>query len=182
MHDDASDSVAEARTRGALRSLNAERMEDEGFDVGRASRATLSAIVGAGYRRAVLALSTEDFTRVRARMGEGVGHDILLRSFIVRLSNAGGPLGKALVARESLFADMDSQASKPLRGDRLLRDLQPKSFGLLPLVVEDRLVGCLYFDDPIARVQAGFGLRQLLEEIRDHLVATLAKHKTRLAS
>ncbi|MEP6619699.1 MAG: HDOD domain-containing protein [bacterium] len=170
------DSAVEAKTRDALRTLNNDRL-DGTFDVGRASRATLDAIVGAGYRRAIMALSSEDFSRVRGRMGAGPGHENAISVFLVRPSSMGGPLGISLLTREDLFVDMDADESKLLRRDRLLRDLDPKSFGLLPLVIEGKLLGCLYFDDTSARVNATPALRDLLKEIRDHLVAALASHR-----
>lgn len=105
----------------------------------------------------------------------------MLRLFLVRLSTLGGPLGVALCGREDVFVDMDEEGAKHLRRDRLLRDLDPKSFGLLSLVIEDKLIGCLYFDDPQNKVIATPALRDLLKEVRDHLVAALAKHRTRVA-
>lgn len=174
------DSAVEARTRLALRALNDER-KDGAFDAGRATRATLDAICGAGYRRALLALSSEDFSRVRGRVGAGAGHETAMNLFLVRVASVGGPLGVALVDRHELFVDMDSDEGKHMRRDRLLHDLDPKSFGLLPLVVEGKLIGCLYFDDPVARVEATPALRDLIMELRDHLVAALTHHRPRTA-
>ena len=174
--ENAEDSAVEARTRRALQLLNIDR-SDADFDVGRASRATLDAICGAGYRRVILALSSEDFTRVRGRMGAGAGHENALRLFLVRSGSLGGPLGVALEGRTDLFVDMEKEGSRHLRRDRLLRDLDPKSFGLLPLVIEGKLLGCLYFDDPVRVVHATAALRELLMDVRDHLGAALAKHR-----
>lgn len=165
----------EARTRDALSAMRAASGDGDELEVGRVSRATLEAICGAGYRRALLALSTDDFARVRARLGAGDGYESAMRDFLVRLNTGTSSLATAINERREVFADAEEWPG--LRRDGLLRVLAPKSFGLLPLVLDDRLLGCLYFDDPIETVEASDELRDLLRELREQLVAAFAAQR-----
>jgi hypothetical protein len=47
----------------------------------------------------------------------------------------------------------------------------------LPLVLEDKLLGCLYFDNGPDVVDLTDTLRTLLLQMRDHLVAAFAKYR-----
>ncbi len=176
------DSEGEARAREALRDLNDLSLHGDGVDVGQATRAALRALCGAGYLRAVLALSSDDFSTVKARMGEGAGHDLLLRSLLIRPTAMGGPVGVVLQERDDVFASAESDPAKLLRRDRLLRAFEAKCCGILPLVLEDKLLGCLYFDRTDESFDASLALQALLREIRDHLVDAFARHRRRTES
>lgn len=180
--DETADSAGsrEDRTREALDALEAARSRGEELEVGRVSRAALDAICGAGYRRAVLALSSEDFARVRGRLGSGEGHERATREFLIRLTTGTSSLANALTERQDVFTD--AEAWPAIKRDALLRSLAPKSFGLLPLVHGDRLLGCLYFDDTEEPVSASEELRGLLCGIRDQLVNAFAEQRQRAAA
>lgn len=165
----------EARTRDALRAMRASSGDGDELEVGRVSRAALEAICGAGYRRALLALSTDDFARVRARLGAGEAYEGAMRDFLVRLNTGTSSLATAINNRSEIFTDATDWPE--MRRDGLLRVLAPKSFGLLPLVHDDRLLGCLYFDDPVETVEASDELRELMRGLRDQLVAAFAAQR-----
>ncbi len=165
----------EARTRDALRAMRATTGDGDELEVGRVSRAALEAICGAGYRRALLALSTDDFARVRARLGAGEAYEGAMRDFLVRLNTGTSSLATAINKRTEIFTDAVDWPE--MRRDGLLRVLAPKSFGLLPLVHDDRLLGCLYFDDPVETVEASDELRELMRGLRDQLVAAFAAQR-----
>ena len=61
------------------------------------------------------------------------------------------------------------------RRDRLIKDLSPSHFALLSLVVEGKLIGCLYFDRTIETVEASNTARERIRELRDQLVAAFAR-------
>jgi GAF domain-containing protein len=48
---------------------------------------------------------------------------------------------------------------------------------VLPLVLDEKLLGCLYFDTRSKPLEMSDALREMLQEIRDHLVAAFAKHR-----
>lgn len=171
------DSAAEAGLRAAVSALTAQRKDATAFTIGAATAATLEAARSAGYRRALLALSTEDFKLVRGRMGAGPGSEDLVRGFIVRPMAACGPLGAALEARMDLFVDVASNEGRSFRRDRVLKDLQARCVAVLPLVLENRLMGCLYFDNGSDPLDASQTLRELLCAMRGHLVAAFARHR-----
>ncbi len=172
-----SDSASEAEVRGVVRSLSEQRQQGDRFTVGAATAATLDAARGAGFRRSLLALSTEDFSVVKGRMGAGVGHEELLRTFAVRPQRAFGPLGEALQLREDVFIDTEVGDGKSFRRDRMLRELRPRCVALLPLVLEDKLIGCLYFDNGPDPVECSDTIKELLRAMRDHLVAAFSRHR-----
>lgn len=175
--EQAGDSKEEADARSVLREIAEQRLNGTGFDLGSVTRSAMSAIAAAGYERVLLALSTEDFLTVRGRVGIGTGHEHLLRHFLVRPIASAGPLGAVLHGRSDTFASCEGTAGKAWRRDRTLYELAPRSFGLLPLVLDEKLLGCLYFDTRSKSLEMSDALREMLQEIRDHLVAAFAKHR-----
>jgi hypothetical protein len=175
--EQAGDSKEEADARSVLREIAEQRLNGTGFDLGSVTRSAMSAIAAAGYERVLLALSTEDFLTVRGRVGIGAGHEHLLRHFLVRPIASAGPLGAVLHGRSDTFASCEGTAGKAWRRDRTLYELAPRSFGLLPLVLDEKLLGCLYFDTRSKSLEMSDALREMLQEIRDHLVAAFAKHR-----
>lgn len=175
--EQAGDSKEEADARTVLREIAEQRMTGSGFDLGMVTRSAMSAIAAAGYERVLLALSSEDFLTVRGRVGNGTGHEHLLRHFLVRPIASAGPLGAVLHSRSDTFASCEGSAGKAWRRDRTLYELAPRSFGVLPLVLDDKLLGCLYFDTRTKSLEMSDALREMLQEIRDHLVAAFAKHR-----
>lgn len=185
-HDvpDPHDPAPAARAMRTRRALDAMRAAGdgagEGFEIGRITRAALDAICQSGYRRAVLALASEDFARVRGRTGSGEGHERAVREFLVRLNTGTSSLAAAITARTDVFADAAEWVD--MKRDPLLRSLAPVSFGLLTLVHGDRLLGCLYFDDTAEPVEVTTEVRALLVEVRDQLVAAFAEQRRRNAA
>ena len=177
-----SDSTHEARLRDVVRGLLQQReQQHDSFSVGSVTNSTLRAACEAGYERGVLGISAEDFTLIRGHVGIGRGSAELARTFLLRPSAAYGPLGAALQVRSDLFVEMVGADAKRYGRDRLLKDFSPSNFALLPLVLEMKLIGCLYFDSTIESVHSTATSRQLLCDLRDHLVAAFAHHRASLA-
>lgn len=172
------DTVTEARLRAAVRAL-VERRRDATVanDVGLVTQATLRAAHETGFERGVLGISTEDFKFVRGRVGFGNGSTELVRNFVVRPSATVGPVGAALQSRTDLFVQLMGADAKLYGRDRLIREFNPSQFVLLPLVLEDRLLGCLYFDSVHESIEATDTARRLMQHLRDQLVAAFARHR-----
>lgn len=174
----ADDSAAEARLREAVRDLlQASPAGPAAPDVGSVTNSTLSAACDAGFERGVLAISTEDFKLIRGRLGIGRGGTELARHFTLRPTPNFGPLGTALHNRTDLFVVMQGADAKHYGRDRLIRELEPAQFALLPLVLDGKLLGCLYFDSTREEVIGTVMAQQLLSALRDQLVAAFARRR-----
>jgi hypothetical protein len=80
-----------------------------------------------------------------------------------------------------LFIELTGADAKTYGRDRLTKELAPRRFALLPLVLEGKLIGCLYFDCTMETIDASPTARQLLSDLRDQLVAALAWHRANAA-
>lgn len=174
----ADDSVGEARLRDAVRDLlQAPPAGPAAPDVGSVTNRTLAAACDAGFERGVLAISSEDFKFLRGRLGIGRGGDELARNFTLRPTPNFGPLGAALHNRTDLFVVMQGAVAKVYGRDRLIRELEPTQFALLPLVLDGKLLGCLYFDSRQEHEIGTAMAQQLLGALRDQLVAAFARRR-----
>lgn len=169
------DSPKESKLRDAVRQLVEHRQQDmAAFSVGVVTDSTLRAACEAGYERGVLGISSEDFKLIRGRVSIGPGGAELSRTFLLRPTASFGPLGAALQQRLDLFVELSGADAKHYGRDRLLKELSPSHFALLPLVLEEKLLGCLYFDSTIETVESTDTSKQLLCDLRDQLVAAFA--------
>ncbi len=178
LNANSADSDREAALRESVRKLVALRQDASApNDVGSVTNATLRAACEAGFERGVLGISTEDFKFIRRRVGIGSGGTELARNFVVRPTANFGPIGAALQAQADLFVELTGADAKVYGRDRLIRELDPSQFALLPLVVGDTLLGCLYFDSTVESVDVTDTTRWLMRNLRDQLVAAFAKHR-----
>lgn len=172
------DSEVEAALRETVRQLVQGMPADgDGVDLGAVIGATLQAGCTAGYARGLIAISSDDFKTVRGRLGVGVGNAEAVRIFLLRPAASFGPMGAALQERSDLFVEMTDDEAKLFRRDRVMKELKPSHFALLPLVLEDKLLGCLYFDTESDSLDFSSTSRQLLGLLRDRLVETFARHR-----
>jgi hypothetical protein len=97
---------------------------------------------GGPFGRVVFAITNAERTMVEGRLGLGDGVDELLRHF--RVSTRAVPVAAALDSRRVVFRP----AAQSLTNDesRWCTAVGARSFGVAPLVVDARLVGCLYAD------------------------------------
>lgn len=118
-----------------------------GEDVNRVILTTLEAIYRGGpFDRVVFCMLAPDGRSVKARFGLGTAVESLLESFQYDLSPREGPVAVAMLRRQSLFVPVDRDfTSEELR---FAQSLGAGSFGVLPMVVAGRLIGCVYCDRP----------------------------------
>lgn len=175
---DANDSAREAKLRDTVRGLVERGQRDAStLDVGSVTHSALNAACEAGYERGVLGISSEDFKMIRGKIGIGRGGTELSRQFLLRPAASFGPLGASLHARQDLFVTLTGAELKLYGKDRLIRDLSPSQFALLPMVVEGKLIGCLYFDSMADAVETTDTARQLIRDLRDQLVGAFARRR-----
>jgi len=98
---------------------------------------------GGPFDRVLFCLVTPGHTHVQGRLGLGEGSEQLREKFRFALSPEGGPIGVALRGRREVFLPAHGVG---FAGARTLNLLGAASLGVLPVLVEGVLVGCLYFD------------------------------------
>jgi HD-like signal output (HDOD) protein len=177
----ATDSAQESRLRTVVRDLAQQRDRESAqpsFTVASVTDSTLRAACEAGFERGVLGINNEDLTMIRGRVGIGRGNAELARNFLVRTTAAYGPLAAALQTHTDLFVEMTGADAKAYKRDRLIKELDPSAFALLPMVIESKLIGCLYFDSRTESVASSETSRQLLRDLRDSLVTAFMRHRT----
>lgn len=120
---------------------------ESGEDLNRVILTTLEAIYRGGpFERVVFCLMTPGGTSVKARFGLGTAVESLLESFQYEVSPRGGPVGVAMLRRQGIFVPVDRDfTSQELR---FAQSLGAGSFGILPVVVAGRVLGCVYCDRP----------------------------------
>lgn len=118
-----------------------------GEDLNRVILMVLEAIFRGGpFDRVVFCMLTPDRTGVKARYGLGTGVEQLLESFTFELSPREGPVAVAMLRRQSVCVPVERDfTSQELR---FAQSLGASSFGVFPVVVGTRLVGCVYCDRP----------------------------------
>jgi HD-like signal output (HDOD) protein len=130
---------------------------------------------GAGFDRVLFCLIDPSRAHLQARTGLGPDVEAAIPEFQFPASAMGGPLGAALGAKQDLFVDQVA-GSRYSYADVIMA-LKPHSFGLLPLVVNDAVIGCLYFDRRAAPLGLEEKQKRLLQTLRDHLRNMIAVKK-----
>jgi len=144
---------------------------DSGFDLNTLILMVLEALFrGAGFGRVIFAFVNQDRTRIEGRIGLGEDADELIKQFKFRMSRGGGPVSAALIAKRSVVADAkreDTSQIGPLFGCAC--------FGLYPVVVSDRVVGCIFMES--RKPRPSFKTRELrqFDRLRDALVSAFTR-------
>jgi HD-like signal output (HDOD) protein len=146
----------------------------EGFNLHRVLLMALEAgLRGGGFDRTVFALVTSGRDGVLGRLGLGHEAEMLVERFRFSLGLKGGPVGAALARQQELVLSREWD----LRPDEVetLQRVGAASLVVLPVVVQDVLVGCMYFDcasSPAAPDNATLGL---VRRLRDAAAAAMAR-------
>jgi HD-like signal output (HDOD) protein len=124
---------------------------------------------GARFDRVVFCLATPDRSMVRGRLGLGPDIDNVIKQLQIPLSGRQEPLTLALLTKRDVF--IDAQHDDRYQDSQIIRKLGACCFGLFPVVVENVVVGCLYFD----RLTPNFLPPQMILETLGHLRDVLAE-------
>lgn len=118
-----------------------------GEDLNRVILMMLEAVFRGGpFDRAVFCMMTPDRAGLKARYGLGTGVEQLLEKFTFALSPREGPVAVAMLRRQSIYVPVERDFT--LQELRFAQSLGASSFGVFPVVVGSRLVGCVYCDRP----------------------------------
>ena len=114
------------------------------FDLHRCLLILLEALQRGGpFDRALFCVVDADRDEVRARLSFGSETAELIESFRFPVGGQRNPIGAALLDREPVFV---VAASAHPREQRIAKLLGAAAYGVLPLVVEGKAIGCLYCD------------------------------------
>jgi hypothetical protein len=127
---------------------------------------------GGPFDRVLLALLSQDRSEVRGRLGLGDGIDTFAERFRLKLSDERDFLVSSLLAREDVYVPPEGAA---VERAGLIGSIQPACFGLFPLVVDDQLIGCLYFDRKLPIPLSGSGTLKIIARLRDSAAIAIAR-------
>jgi HD-like signal output (HDOD) protein len=126
--------------------------------------------LGGRFSRVLLCTVDNATGRLRGRLGVGAEADELVKQFNFSLSSWGA-LPAAILGKKPIFIESSNESNAVNR--ELLDVSKAASFGILPLVVGDRSIGCLYFD----RTNSTLGLsaqdKSLITTVAQRLQAVL---------
>ncbi len=118
-----------------------------GEDLNRVILTTIEAIFRGGpFDRVVFCVMSPDGTSVKARFGLGTAVESLLEKFSYELTPRDGPVAVAMLRRQNLYVPVDRDFTA--QELRFAQSLGAGSFGIFPVVVASRLIGCVYCDRP----------------------------------
>lgn len=169
--------TSEAARSDVLNSLTKELAAtldpSENFDLNAVIMMILEAIYrGAGLDRALFCLVNGDRTEVQARLGVGADIEPLIDKFRFPISMRSGPIATALLSKQDLM--MDSGAAVRYNRSPFMNVVATSCFGILPIVVQGVVAGCLYFDSAADGFTFDVRTRQALLELRKFAVAAIA--------
>jgi len=130
---------------------------------------------GGHFDRVLFCLINPAHTYIQGRLALGEGADGLRDSFCFPLSSCGGPIGAALRMKQELFLPEAGVAGSAEQ--ETLRVLGAASFGLLPVLVDNVLVGGLYFDRLGAEAPTDARTARRLSKLRDLTGAAIKRSR-----
>lgn len=119
---------------------------------------------GAGLDRALFCLVDGGRMNVQARLGVGADVEPLIDKFQFPISIRSGPIGVAMLGKDDMFMDL-AEGARYSRS-MFMSAVGPVSFGILPLIVDNVAVGCLYFDSSADRFTLEGPKKQALQELK----------------
>lgn len=133
---------------------------------------------GGGFARALFAIVDPGGNMVRGRLGVGVGSEEAVSAFQFPLTLRAGPVARAMLLRQDVFVSNDRDGR--YEQSELVRKMGAGCFGLYPVMVEGKLVGCLYFDHPEPHGELDPDVVLALVELRNLVAAAI--ERTRAAA
>jgi len=129
---------------------------------------------GGPFDRVLFCLVNAEHTFIQGRLALGEGAEELRQKFRWPLSTEGGPIGAALRSKRALFLPSHGVGFAEVK---TLKTLGVVSLGVLPILVEGVLVGCLYFDRVRDRTMPDAQMIERLEKLRDLAAAAIERSR-----
>lgn len=103
-----------------------------------------AAMRGGQFDRAIVCVLNADRTQLTARAALGAGAEELLPSFDFPMNARGGPVPAALLQRHAVYLPVDRALTDA--DSRWAAGIGCAQFGVFPIIVAMKLVGCIYVD------------------------------------
>ncbi|MGH9903522.1 MAG: GAF domain-containing protein, partial [Pyrinomonadaceae bacterium] len=130
---------------------------------------------GCRFDRVLFCLTDQTHAHLRARLGLGERSDDLVGRFDFPVRYNVDPVGPVMISKIELFVERVKGSA--FQGSEFAARTGAASFGLVPLVVRGRSIGCLYFD----RLTEPLGLtpehKRLILELRDQLRHSITRNE-----
>lgn len=110
-----------------------------------------AAVRGGPFDRALVCVLNADRTQLTARAALGIGAEALMPKFDFPMSLRGGPVPTALLQRHAVYLPCDRPLTEP--DARWAAAMGCAQFGVFPIIVAQKLVGCVYADRVSAQPQ-----------------------------
>ena len=162
--------------KSLVKELSATVSLGEDFDLNGVIMMILEAIYrGAGLDRALFCLLSGDREHVQARLGVGADVEPLIEKFRFPVSIRSGPIATALLGKQDLM--VAAAAGGRYSYSPFMSVTGAPCFGILPLIVQGTVVGCLYFDSASESFVFDGPKRQALLELRKFAVEAIARKR-----
>jgi HD-like signal output (HDOD) protein len=157
--------------------LRAMLTSGEDFELNAALMMILEAIYrGTGVDRVLFCLVDAGRSSIQARLGVGADVEPLIDKFRFPISIRSGPIASALLGKEDVI--LDAGAGARYQRSAFMRVAGATSFGVLPLVVNDIAIGCLYFDSASESFAIDPRARRGILELRDFAVQAIVRKRS----
>jgi HD-like signal output (HDOD) protein len=179
--DPVAPSIEELRERFA-QEIDAALGGQDGMDLNRMLLMVLEGIYRGGpFDRVMFCLVNADRSEVRGRFGLGADVDPLVAQFQfpLALSSAGGPVARALVTVLDLWCG--KAAGMAPDEAALAARFGSDAFAVFPVMVQGRIVGCLYFDRCTDRPAPDAATLTFLRRLRDAAARAVEITRTTMA-
>lgn len=103
-----------------------------------------AALRGGPFDRVIACVLTTDRTRLVARSGLGVDVEAIMNHFDFPMATRSNPVVAALQQRHALY--VPSERAPTVQEARWSREMHAGQFGVFPIIVAGKIVGCLYAD------------------------------------
>jgi GAF domain-containing protein len=149
----------------------ARTMSESGAGLNSVILAVLEALFrGGGFARVLFAFVNAEGTRMQARAGLGDDIESLISRFSFPLSLRGGPVVPALLRKTDTVVSARNEPENDL-----LQAFGVKWLAIYPVVVDSRVVGCLYLESAQPRADLSTGQLVLMEQLRNILVSAIQR-------
>lgn len=103
-----------------------------------------AALRGGAFDRVVACVLSADRSQLTARYALGSGAEALMTRFDFPMTARSGPVAAALLQRQPVYVPVDRAATA--HETAWMRSIGAAQFGVFPIIVSLKLVGCLYVD------------------------------------
>jgi GAF domain-containing protein len=159
------------------REVSAVVSSDESFGLNDIVLMVLEAIFRGGrFDRVLFCLVTRDRKQLEARMGLGDDLESFIEKFRFPLSLLSGPVGPALIQQREVF--VDDVGTSRYNQSHFAAVAGASAFGMLPLIVGENAIGCLYFDRRSGVLGLDDSMKQSLLNLRGYACDAIASKKT----